>query len=71
MFVTDLYKHRNVLGRTVTELKKRHSYMGLEQNANVSETVSRIPSQFFGLLWTQGKIVTFSETVAMIPPQIK
>jgi hypothetical protein len=51
MFVTDLYKRRSVLGRTVKELKKRHSYMGLEQNANDPETVGRIPSQFSRLLW--------------------
>jgi hypothetical protein len=45
MFVTDLYKCHSVLGRTVTELKKRHNFLGI-----------------FGLIWTQGKIVTFSET---------
>jgi hypothetical protein len=54
MFVMDLYKRHSVLGRTVTELKKRHNFLG-----------------FSGLIWTQGKIVTFSETVARIPPQIK
>jgi hypothetical protein len=41
MFVTDLYKRHSVLGRTVTEMKKRHNFLG-----------------FFGLIWTQGKIVT-------------
>jgi hypothetical protein len=45
MFVTDLYKRHSVLGRTMTELKKRHNFLG-----------------FFGLIWTQDKIVTFSET---------
>jgi hypothetical protein len=51
MIVMDLYKRLSVLGQTVTELTKRHSYMGLEQNANVPETVSMIPSHFSVLLW--------------------
>jgi hypothetical protein len=51
MFMTDMYKRRSVLGRTVRIGKKRYNYMGLEQNANIPETVGRIPSQFSGLLW--------------------
>jgi hypothetical protein len=45
--------------------------MGLEKNANVPETVGKIPSQFFGLLWAQGRIATSSEIVARITSLIK
>jgi hypothetical protein len=31
MFVADLYKRHSVLGRTVTELKKRHNFLGFSR----------------------------------------
>jgi hypothetical protein len=52
----------------VMDLYKRHSVLG--------RTVTKLKKchnflGFSGLIWTQGKIVTFSETVARIPSQIK